>query len=79
MNLDSHLSNDLGAEESDLVELIVALEEEFDIEITEEEASDRLNLAPYSFWPSSSSGSNYSFTACKVRKVVDLIYEKLSA
>lgn len=82
VNLDSHLSNDLGADELDLVELVVALKEEFDIEINEEEASDRLNLSfyPSSWFPlsSGSSGSNSIITACKVKQVVDFIYEKLS-
>lgn len=84
MNLDSHLSNDLGTDELDLVELVVALEEEFDIEINEEEASNRLNLSSYpsSWFPlsSGSSASNSLITACEVKQVVDFIYyEKLSA
>lgn len=80
VNLDSHLSDDLGADELDLVELVVALEEEFDIEINEKEASDRLNLSSYpSSWFPLSSGSNSLITACEVKQVVDFIYTKFSA
>ncbi|MBI4124781.1 MAG: acyl carrier protein [Deltaproteobacteria bacterium] len=35
---DSHFGKDLGADSLDFCELIMALEEEFDIEISEEEA-----------------------------------------
>ncbi len=36
VNLDSSILNDLGADELDEVEILMALEEEFDIEIPEE-------------------------------------------
>ncbi|GIW98739.1 MAG: acyl carrier protein [Pirellulaceae bacterium] len=35
---DSHFVNDLGADSLDTVELIMELEDEFDVKITEEEA-----------------------------------------
>ncbi len=38
MNLDSDISNDLNADSLDVVELIIATEEEFDIEIPDEAA-----------------------------------------
>ena len=38
VTLDSNLVNDLGADSLDLVELIMAIEEEFDLEIEDEAA-----------------------------------------
>ncbi|KYH35893.1 acyl carrier protein [Clostridium tepidiprofundi DSM 19306] len=38
INLDSSFIDDLGADSLDVVELIMALEEEFDIEIPDEDA-----------------------------------------
>ena len=38
INLDSSFVDDLGADSLDVVELIMALEEEFDIEIPDEDA-----------------------------------------
>ncbi len=40
VNLKSSLSDDLGADSLDAVELIMAIEEEFDIEIPDEIASE---------------------------------------
>lgn len=83
VNLDSHIVNDLGANSVD--GLVMALEEEFDIEITDDEDSDRLNLSSYYasswswFFSGSHSDSDWIVTACKVKEVVDFIYEKLSA
>ena len=37
---DKHLMEDLGADSLDTVELVMALEEEFDIEISDEEAEN---------------------------------------
>lgn len=82
VNLDSHIVNDLGANSVD--GLVMALEEEFDIEITDDEDSDRLNLSSYYasswswFFSGSHSDSDWIVTACKVKEVVDFIYEKLS-
>lgn len=39
INLDSDLSEDLGADSLDAIELIMAIEEEFDIEIADSEAT----------------------------------------
>ena len=38
VNMESNFIDDLGADSLDIVELIMALEEEFDIEIPDEEA-----------------------------------------
>jgi acyl carrier protein len=38
VKLEADFANDLGADSLDLVELIMALEEEFDIEVSDEEA-----------------------------------------
>jgi acyl carrier protein len=38
IKMDSSLTDDLGADSLDLVELIMALEQEFDLEISDEEA-----------------------------------------
>lgn len=38
ITLDSSFSDDLGADSLDIVEIIMALEEQFEIEITDEEA-----------------------------------------
>lgn len=40
ITLQSSLSDDLGADSLDLVEIIMALEEQFEIEITDEEANN---------------------------------------
>jgi acyl carrier protein len=39
INMDSDLSEDLGADSLDAIELIMAIEEEFDIEIADSEAT----------------------------------------
>ena len=38
VKLESHFVNDLGADSLDLVELIMSMEEEFDLDISDEEA-----------------------------------------
>ena len=40
VNADSHFQNDLGADSLDTVELVMAFEEEFDMEIPDEEAEN---------------------------------------
>lgn len=88
-NLDSQLSNDLGADVFDLVELVMALEEEFDIEISDGEAEDELGIfygtsySGGSLW-STSSGSPHSSSGgaganCIVKNFINLIYKKVSA
>ena len=42
---DANFSSDLGADGLDLIELMMALEEEFDCEITDEDAEGLTNLA----------------------------------
>lgn len=84
VTLDSHLSNHLNADELDLLNLVIALEEEFDIEISDEEIEDYC-----SFSGSSSSGSSgfssfslsfgHSGKDCIVRNFVELISKKFLA
>lgn len=87
VTLDSHLSNHLNADELDLVELVMALEEEFGIEIPDEISEEFLDIRYFydrssSWWGSSSSSpSSYSYKAgekCIVRNFVDLISKKIS-
>ena len=40
INMDTHIINDLGADSLDLVELIMALEDEFDLVITDDTARE---------------------------------------
>ena len=40
IGMDTHIINDLGADSLDLVELIMALEDEFDLVITDETARE---------------------------------------
>ncbi len=44
IELDSSFQDDLGADSLDVVELVMALEEEFDIEISDEEAEKILTV-----------------------------------
>lgn len=81
INLDCHLGNHLGADELDLPGLVMALEEEFEIEISDETCMNRLDFSPggWSFSSSSSGGSSSGLSAgadCIVRNFVDVIYEK---
>jgi acyl carrier protein len=55
INLDCHLSNHLGADEYDLVEIILALEEEFDIKISDEESDCDLGTNYYQGWMGSTT------------------------
>lgn len=92
VNLDSHLSNNLGADEMDLFELLMALEEAFDIEIPDEVAANQLGFIYSSYssvWSSwcgmgISSASRYSSSQCGgakciVKNFVDYIYTQVSA
>lgn len=92
---DSRLSNDLGADDLDLTELVMALEMEFNIEISDEEAENDLNFYDYtsgsgigSFWsmlgstsahPSSYSSSRSAGENCLVKNFLDLICKKVLA
>lgn len=44
VNNDSNFMDDLGADSLDIVELVMALEEEFDIEINDEDAEKLLTV-----------------------------------
>jgi len=44
ITLQSSFSDDLGADSLDIVEIIMALEEQFEIEITDEEANSLLTV-----------------------------------
>ncbi|BAY66069.1 hypothetical protein NIES22_61820 [Calothrix brevissima NIES-22] len=86
VSLDSHLSNHLGADECDLQQILMVLEEEFEIEIPYEVAQYSLGIGINIFsggsWWSSSSSSPSSFSynvgeQCIVRNFVELICEKL--
>lgn len=86
VSLDSHLSNHLGADELDLVELVMALEEEFKIDISDDESENHLSINSFfgggSCWSSGSSSSYSSFRnageECIVRNFVELICKKVS-
>jgi acyl carrier protein len=78
----SHLSNDLGADELDSDKLVMNLEQEFDIEICDEEAENELHIYN-SYRPTIwniSEGSYFDVygASCTVQKFVDLIYRKVS-
>ena len=74
VTLDSHISNDLNADEIDTVELAMALEEEFDIEIPE-----RL-LGTVKKWPPTYSSNSFGDSdpvACTVRELFIFIQDKV--
>jgi acyl carrier protein len=77
VSLDSHLSNHLNADDLDLVELVIALEEEFGIEIPDEVSEDFLDIRLFCCWDSSSV-SLKAGEKCIVRNFVELISEKIS-
>jgi len=45
VNLDSHFIDDLGADSLDLVELIMSMEDEFGVEIADEDAEKILKVS----------------------------------
>lgn len=75
VTLSKHLSYDLRADELDTVELAMALEEEFDIEIPED------MLGSVNKWPPSYSNSfgDSEPVACTVGKLLDFIHRRLSS
>ncbi|WP_396134243.1 phosphopantetheine-binding protein [Chamaesiphon sp. VAR_48_metabat_135_sub] len=82
VTLHSHLSNDLGADNLDSDGLVMDLEQEFDIEICDEEAENELpiyNSRRPTIW-NISEGSDFDVYGanCTVQKFVDLIYKKVS-
>ncbi|WP_408601237.1 acyl carrier protein [Pseudomonas sp. PLMAX] len=44
ISLEAHFSEDLGADSLDVVELVMALEEEFEVEVPDEEAHALTNV-----------------------------------
>ncbi len=75
LTLTKHLSYDLGADELDTVELAVALEEEFDIEIPED------MLGSVQKWPPSYSSNSLGDSepvACTIGKLLDFIHKRVS-
>lgn len=79
ITLDRHISNDLGADELDTVELAMALEEEF--EEFEVEISEDL-LGSVKKWPPSYSSNTFGDSvpvACTVRDLLICIHEKASS
>jgi acyl carrier protein len=73
----NHISNDLGADELDTVELAMALEEEFDAELDIPEEM----LGSVKRWPRTYNNSfgDYDPVACTVGELTDFIYTKLQS
>jgi acyl carrier protein len=73
----SHISNDLGADELDTIELAMELEEEFDAELDIPEEM----LGSVKRWPRTYSNSfgDYDPVACTVGELTDFIYTKLQS
>lgn len=78
INLDCHMSNHLHADELDLVELVVALEEEFDIEISDDYVNFCWFNSSFDWRSSSYSSFAQAGEECIVRNFVELVYEKIS-
>lgn len=78
ITLDANIVNDLGADTFDTVELQMALEEEFDIEIPDEEAERYLVKFSYSFF--SSCSSDYTIVkSANVGEILDFMCKKLNS
>ena len=77
--LTSHISNDLGADVLDQTELIMAIEEEFDIEIPDDNGllSIGFGIGVSGSWPFSSY-SEPVFDSCTVRELLEYIRQQLS-
>ncbi len=86
VTLNSHLSNDLGADPLDIMELLLALEKEFDIEISDEDLKKHLDIEypDMGFFVPSLHRSRLGFPPPSegklgekaiVRNVVELIWE----
>ncbi|MBE9126090.1 acyl carrier protein [Coleofasciculus sp. LEGE 07092] len=76
VTLDSHISNDLNADGLDTVELAMALEEEFDIEIPDD-LLGAVNKKPLSYF--SSSFDDPVAVACTVRELLLFIHKNVSS
>jgi acyl carrier protein len=74
VTLKSHILNDLGADALDVIELAMALEEEFDIEIPEDILGDGRS---HNWWFSSCSNDSNP-VACSVGELLDFIHKQVS-
>jgi len=84
VTLDSHLSNHFNADGYDLKDVVIALEEEFYIEISDEVLFENslITIAPFDFWNISKDTGSSPYCAgekCIVRNFVDLIRLKLDS
>ena len=86
----SHISNDLGADELDTVEIAMELEEEFDLDIPDDllvgsgflsssgfSSNSGYSLGGASFLGSSNSFYNNSVVACTTGELTNFIYNKI--
>jgi acyl carrier protein len=78
VTLDSHIITDLNADELDTVELGIALEEEFDIEIPDDLWSVFYEK-PRSFFSSSIDDSDRGAVDCTVRELFIFIHKEVSS
>jgi len=90
VNLDSHLADDLGADGLDGWQLSIAIENEFKIEIPDDEAEKiglfssyyTTNSSPNRLWLVSTSENfqppNYHPPTCTVGELLDCIYQKIN-
>ena len=82
VTLDTHLSIDFGADPLDLIEFLMAVEEEFDIEINDEDYKNHLDITHPSYTgsyfssPSPLSSEGKAGEKAIVRNVVELVWEK---
>ena len=75
MTLESHLSIDFAANPLDLLELSMALEEEFDIEISDEDFTNALDIVYPAMGSLVTSSEGKIGKKAIVRNVVELIWE----
>ena len=76
------MSNHLNMDDLDLTEIVMALEKEFDIEISDNCVDFCFSIGSFDWCSGSGSGSSYSSfkvgEECIVRNFVELVYEKIS-
>lgn len=78
INLDCHMSNHLNMDDLDLEEIIMALEEEFDIEIHDECVNFCFSIGSFDWRSSSYSSFAQGGEECIVRNFVELVYKNIS-
>jgi acyl carrier protein len=78
INLDCHMSNHLKADESDISEIVMALEEEFDIEIPDESVDFCFFIGSFDWRSSTYSSFAQAGEGCIVRNFVELVYKNIS-